>query len=150
MDLKDLDVINSSNEGFELRLLNPKTQAELNLCVTVLGKDSDVFRKLASDQNRKRLAKMTKGGAIRLGAVSAEELDSDAVELLAACTVSWREVEGYPAVDDPAGTVKPTWTIDGNEIVCTRATVISTYVRFPWIREQVEAAVGDRANFIKG
>jgi hypothetical protein len=143
MDLKELDVISSANEGFELRLVNPKTQENLGLYITVLGKDSDAFRRLSAEQNRRRLTKMTKGGVVRFGTLSAEELDADAVDLLAACTVRWREDEGVAAPKD-------TLTINGDEVPCTRANAVSVYTRFPWIREQVDTAIGDRANFIKG
>lgn len=147
MDLKEFDVVKGANEGFELALVNPKTQAEVGLRVTVLGKDSDVFRRLSTEQNRRRLAKMTKGGVMRFGAVPPEELETDAVDLLAACTVSWMEV---PTAAQDAGLPKDTWLVNGEELPCTRANAVAVYTQFPWLREQVEAAIGDRANFIKG
>lgn len=152
MDLNELDVVGKSNEGFELQLVNFKTQEGLPLYITVLGKDSDVFRKLTAEQNRRRLAKMTKGNVMRLGSLSAEELEADAVELLAVCTVSWREqlVPDGHAVREGESVSKSTLRLNGEELACTRANATKLYVGFPWIREQVDTAIGDRANFIKG
>lgn len=152
MDLKDFDVVSGANEGFELQLVNYKTQEPLPLFVTVLGRDSDAFRRVQADQQRRRLAKMTKGNVVRVGSVSAEELEADAIDLLAACTVGWREElapEGS-AVPEGSRHEKKTLTVRGEELTCTRANAARLYADFPWIREQVDAAVGDRANFTQG
>lgn len=148
MDLKDLDVAKFAGEGFELALLNPKTQADTGLRITVLGRDSDIFRRLDSEQNRKRLAKMTKSGTVRFNSLSTEELEADAIELMAVCTVRWSEVPTENGGDE--GLPKDSWEVDGEELACNRSNVIKVYKRFAWIREQVDAAISDRANFIKG
>jgi len=39
-------------------------------------------------------------------------------------------------------------TVDGKELACNKDNAAALYERFPWIKEQVDTAVGDRANFI--
>ena len=137
MDIAALDSVKAANNGFELELFHPGTMVNLGLFITVLGKDSAEFRKVSSAQNRKRLQKATKGGGFRAGAVSMEEIEQDSIELLAACTVLWRDGD------------KKTLTFAGKELECTPENAKQVYTDYPWIREQVDAGVSDRANFIK-
>jgi hypothetical protein len=44
---------------------------------------------------------------------------------------------------------KPTITMDKKELEFSVDNAIALYERFPWIKEQVDIAIGDRANFIK-
>jgi hypothetical protein len=145
MDLKKLDTVAGSNEGFELQLHDPATLAPLGIFIEVLGQDGAEFRKVQSEQNKQRIAKMTKSGVFRAGAATAGEMESDMVEVLAACTKSWRD-ETEEA--EEAGTSDKI-TVGGEAIACTRAAAAKLYTDYPWIREQVAAAVTDRANFLR-
>jgi len=148
VDLAKLDTVSGANQGFELQLLDPGTLANLGIFIQVLGRDSAEFRKLAADQNRRRIAKVTRGGQFRAGAASLEEMESDGIELLAECTKGWRSVELDK--DDPTiEQSKPFLTIGGEEVQFSRAAAVKLYTNYPWIREQVDGAVIDRANFIK-
>ena len=40
-------------------------------------------------------------------------------------------------------------TVDGKELAYNKDNAAGLYERFPWIKEQVDTAVGERANFIK-
>lgn len=131
MDLSSLDVAKASNEGFDVRLFHPVTNVELDSVIRVLGRDSDKFKAVQAEQNRKRIARMSRGGMIRPGVLSLQELDSDTIDLLAACTVSWTNVsENGKAIEFSAENAK------------------TLYRKYSWIREQVEAGVNDRANFM--
>jgi hypothetical protein len=55
---------------------------------------------------------------------------------MVACTKSWR--------DD----TKTTLTLEGEELECSRENVLRVYREYPWIKEQVESAVMERANFL--
>lgn len=132
-DLSTLDVVRSANDGVAIDILHPITKEPLGITITVLGSDSAAFKKLATDQNRRRVAKMEKAGGFKISAVSQDERDEDALELLAACTKSWGNV-----------------VLDGALLECTRDNAINLYERLPWLREQIDGAIGDRANFIKG
>jgi hypothetical protein len=89
------------------------------------------FRRSAA--SKKRMAKMSKGGFRATSTVPVEEIESDGLELLAACTKSWSGV-----------------VIEGKQVAFSHEAAADLYTRFPWIKEQVDTAIGDRANFIKG
>ena len=132
IDLSSIDTVKGSNEGFDVQIYHPGTNEDLGISIHVLGKDSDEFIKVSRAQSKKRLAKMSKGGFRNTAPVPVEEIDQDSLALLAACTKSWKGV-----------------IVEGKAIECTPDNVVMIYERFPWIREQVDTAIGDRANFIK-
>lgn len=132
IDLSSIDTVKGSNDGFNVQIYHPGTNEDLGITIKVLGKDSDKFITVSRGQNKKRMAKMTKGG-FRTTAIPVEEIEQDSLMLLAACTVGWVGV-----------------VVDGKALDFNEDNAVMVYERFPWIREQVDAAMGDRANFIKG
>ncbi len=133
VDLAAIDTVKGANEGFDVQIYHPGTNEDLGISITVLGKDSDEFQKISRAQSKKRMAKLSKGGFRNTTQIPIEEIEQDGIELLAACTKGW------------AGVV-----IDGKPVSFSQAEAVNLYTRFPWIREQVDTAIGDRANFIKG
>lgn len=133
VDLGTIDTVKAANDGVEVELYHPGTNVNLGVKIKVLGRDSTLFRKISADQNRKRIAKMSKGNQFKMTVLSPEEVENDSIMLLAACTLSWSGV-----------------VVEGQEPACTRENAADLYTRFPWIREQVDTAVGDRALFTKG
>lgn len=132
VDLNSIDTVKGANEGFAVRIYHPGTNEDLDIVINVLGKDSDEFQKVSRAQSKKRMAKLSKGGFRASTAIPVEEIEQDGIALLAACTKSWGGV-----------------IVEGEEIECTTANAVMIYERFPWIREQIDMAVGDRANFIR-
>jgi hypothetical protein len=133
IDLAAIDTVKGSNEGFDVKIYHPGTMVDLGIIINVLGKDSDEFQRISRAQSKKRMAKMTKGGfRVQNMTPPPEEIEADGIELLAKCTRSWSGV-----------------VIDNAEIEFSYDNALMIYERFPWIKEQVDAAVGDRANFIK-
>ena len=133
IDLAAIDTVKGANEGFDVQIYHPGTNEDLGITITILGKDSDEFQKVSRAQSKKRMARLAKGGGFRTNAISVEEIDRDGLELLAACTKSWSGV-----------------IIEGKAVDCSKDNAIDLYERFPWIKEQVDTAMGDRANFIRG
>jgi hypothetical protein len=133
VDLAAIDTVKGANEGFDVRIYHPGTNEDLDITINVLGKDSDEFQKKSREQSKKRMAKMSKGGFRATSTVPVEEIESDGLELLAACTKSWTGV-----------------VIEGKAVAFSHEAAVDLYTRFPWIKEQVDTAIGDRANFIKG
>ena len=131
IDLATIDTVKGSNEGFDVRIYHPGTNEDLDITISVLGKDSDAFQKISRAQNKKRLAKMQKGG-FRTTAAPLEEIESDGIDLLASCTTGWAGIN-----------------VNGKEIEFSKDNALMIYEGYPWIREQVDTAIGDRANFIK-
>ena len=75
---------------------------------------------------------MQKGGFRNTTPVPIEEIEQDGIDLLAACTTGWIGI-----------------IIEDKEIPFSTDNAVMVYERFPWIKEQVDTAIGDRANFIK-
>jgi len=132
IDLTTIDTVKGSNEGFDVKIFHPGTLVDLDIVISVLGKDSDEFQKISRAQSKRRLTKVSKGGFRTNTPVSVEEIEQDGIELLAACTTGWKGI-----------------VIEGKEIPFSKENAVDLYARFPWIKEQVDTAIGDRANFIK-
>jgi hypothetical protein len=131
-DLANIDVVKDANAGAEVNIYHPGTRADLGISIRVVGQDSTQFRKISAEQNRRRIARATKGGSFKLNVFTPEEIESDKCKLLAACTLGWKGVvEG------------------GKEIPFSVSAAEDLYERFSWIREQVDEAIGDRALFTK-
>jgi len=133
IDLANMDTVKGSNAGFDIKIYHPGTLVDLGITITVLGKDSDEFQKVSRSQQKKRMAKMTKGGFRAQNLTPPpEEIEADGLDILAKCTTGWSGV-----------------IVEGKEIEFSVDNATMIYTRFPWIKEQVDVAVGDRANFIK-
>jgi hypothetical protein len=133
MDLKKVDFVDGANSGFTLVVFDPATMVDTDISITVLGRDSDIYRQLAANQSRKRLGKMAKAGRVTAGTMSLDEFENDAMELLVACTTAWENI-----------------SIDGVPVEYSKESARRVYKEYPFIKEQVEAAITDRANFSKG
>jgi hypothetical protein len=127
-DLSQLDTQKGADEGFELTLVHPKTGERLPMVITLLGYDSAAYQDAMLDQQRVRFKEMQKS---RRREMTPEELDAAALELLVVATRAWRGMK-----------------LDGTELACTPENARTVYRRFPWIREQANEAIGDRANFL--
>ena len=123
-DLKNLDVVSLANTGTTVDIVHPVTGDPLGIKVTVAGMDSDLYRKA----QRKILNKRLNDKKFK---TRAEELENESIDLLAHCTMSWEGVE-----ED--GVVVP-FTVDNAKKV---------YRTYPWMKEQVDVAIGDRGNFL--
>lgn len=133
-DLKALDTKSGANEGFEVEIIHPATLEGTGLCITVRGEDSDVYRKHSNLQQRRRLKKTIQRG---IGGIddAPEDMEQDAIQLLAACTVSWRMKDNGKVM------------YEGEDFPCTAANAARLYESLPVVRAQVEQAIRNRANF---
>lgn len=125
MDLKTLDITSPANEGVWMDIEHPITGEVLDIKIKVAGIDSNIYRKKLREQQNKRIRKGFKN-------ITAEELEAEAIELLVACTLDWKGVE-----------------YEGQELECNPENIRKIYKEFPWIREQVDLFINDRANFLK-
>jgi len=107
----------------EVKLKHPVTGAELDATIKVYGKDSSVFQNAIKQRAKAQIARKSKD-------IDLDANDKDSVELLADCTQGWSGIaEG------------------SKELVFSRDTAIALYTKYKWIREQIDIAIGDRANF---
>jgi hypothetical protein len=129
-DLSAIDTVKDANQGAEVELYHPTNGQDLGIRVRVLGKDSDKFRQVHAAQGRKRTAKLQKTGF--RGGVSAADIEQEGIELLANCTIGW------------SGMV-----MGGKEVPFSTDNAIAIYTQYPWIKEQIDSAIADRALFTK-
>jgi hypothetical protein len=135
MDLSTLETTSVAEQGAAMEVQHPVTGAVLTdtsgaaLTITLAGQDSERFRKAERRITNKRLASQAAGRRI---ALTSEGLETDAIERLVACTITWSGI-----------------TLDGEAKDCTPENAREAYKRLPWLREQVERFVEDRANFLK-
>lgn len=132
-DLADLDTISACNKGFEFELKHPSSLIPLGMFITVLGVDSDRYREVTnerSDANTKKAIENRRAGREN-DIVSAEQIDRNEIELLAALTTGWREIA---------------W--NGTPFAFNAANAMKLYRERPFIKNQVNAAISDMRNFI--
>lgn len=126
MDIKskDLDVVSAAEMGAEVILRHPGTDEPLDIKFKVVGKDSKrVYNALRVVGNR-RLNSNTRE--------TLDKIEADGIALLVACTVGWENLQE-----------------DGEDVPFTPEAAQRIYKEYKWIREQVDAFVQDRANFLK-
>lgn len=130
MNLSQLDTKAAANEGakLELRDVNgvPVLKGDGNpVTITLLGKDSDTFIKAENAATNRRLAQ---GARLKL---TAESLKAEAISTLARCTVGW----------DGVG-------IEEDETPFSYENAVRLYTAFPFVFEQVDQFIAERANFL--
>ena len=132
MDLSSLDTRKTADDGAEMQLRHPGTDAVLTqddgkaITITLAGSDSDRYQRAQRAQANRRL----NAGVRRK--LTIEELESDTVELLVACTIKWDGIK-----------------VGGKVLDCTTDNARKLYRDYQWIREQANAFIGERANFLK-
>jgi hypothetical protein len=98
------------------------------ISITLAGKDSEIFRNAMEAQREFRLRKAMQTGQER---PTLAELRAETVDLIAACTLSW------------------TLEVDDAPYACTKDNAREVYRRLPWLLDQADAFIADRANFLK-
>lgn len=114
-------------EGVEMEVLDPSTNESTGAFLTLAGVDSGTHRRTSALIAKRRI----KSG-FRNNGFDPDKFLSENIELLAACTLSWRGV-----------------VLSGEALPCTKSNAITLYTRFPWLREQAEAFISDRANYLQ-
>ena len=134
LDLSALDTIAASDKGARVELRHPATNAPLGVFISVYGKDSTIFRSHVRDAQNARIratqAAQRRGKAP--DAVSVEEREAEALDLIVALTFEFENIE-----------------LDGEKLSFTPANARKLYTRLPWVMNQVDIAIGDLENFMK-
>ena len=118
----EMDTVKMCEEGAYLQPEMPNGDLA-PFKIKLIGKDSKAYgakirRVYEKTRNKKK-------------GLNAAEIEIERMAIAVACTIEWD--------------VK--WT-DGKELPCTSDNVEMIYTQFPWILEQVEDFIGDRANFL--
>ena len=131
MDLNNFNF--KETEAQKVELTNPATEEPLlgddghPVWISVFGSDSAPFRQATRAYGNK---KMAKGGRAK---TTIEEIESIACKILATCTESWSD----------------NFEVRGEVLECNQENAEMVYREFTWVREQVDAFVNERANFLK-
>lgn len=133
MDLSTLDTAELANQGAALELRDPAGNPVLQddgspVTLTLLGEDSDVVTQI-SNRNANQFLRGSAGAG---QAITVEMSRTNEINKFAAATVAWSGI-----------------VVDGEPVKFSADAAKALYRRFPWIRDQVRAFIGDRANFTK-
>lgn len=130
IDLAALDTRKGADAGFELQLKHPATGQPLTGWVLrVRGYDSDAYRRVLDEHQRRRLDRLAMGKRLTVEEMADEALEADAVL-----------VAGWPDRFD----------LEGRPFEYSEVNARSLLHRFAWMREQIGRAAGDRGNFLPG
>lgn len=131
MDLNNLDLTVSADAGSVMEVRHPVTDEVLMhekrpVTITLLGSDSSVLRDAMKARARKQLR------AKKAVNFDIDEAERAGCELLAVCTTGWY---GF--------------TENGVAIEFSKENAIDLYMRYNWLRKQVDEFINDRENFFK-
>lgn len=133
MDLSNLDVVSLAEKGVTVELKHPATGETLvndkdePMAIVVAGSDSKVFKAEIRARVKQNMLKKSKKDDVDL-----EEMEKRGAELLAKCTLSWSGIQE-----------------DGKALPFSVAAAQSLYLKYPWVKEQVDAACSDRSELFK-
>lgn len=131
----DVDTVAACNAGAEIEFLHPVTNQPTGMFVTIVGKDSDIWQQLTNDsidKERRRQFMAQKKGKVAEPR-SKSETDREVVEMLAAGTTGFRDV-----------------VLDGEPLPFSEENAIKLYTKRPAFKQQVDEAIANLENFIKG
>ena len=134
MDLAQFDTTTTADAGAFMQLVNPATGAVLftkdqePIGIIFAGADSDRARSYTRKSQNRRLAMAPQ----RRGKITAEEIEEDGIGLLVACAINWKNV-----------------SLDGAPLEFNEANLRKLFARIPAFREQADAFIGERANFLR-
>jgi len=133
MSLRDVGTVKDTTT---ITLFHPATGKDLlnadgtPMTVTVHGPYSERYKAVLRDQQQRRMTDMTRAAA-RTN-MTPEEIDAFAQELMTRCIEDWA------------------LTLEGDDKLPFSAEAATTVLaEFPWLRDQINAAIGDVAGFLE-
>jgi hypothetical protein len=128
----DLCKLELKDQGVWMNVMHPVTGQEIpNARILLLGFDSDEVQKSIRENQNARIKLL---GRRSSRTKAAEIMEQERMNVIIAATIGW-EMEGVLLDGKPF----PPFSKDAARRV---------YDRFPWLKEQVEEFVNDRANFL--
>lgn len=129
LDLDDLDVSAASEAGSNLTVLHPTSGEPTEIVIQIAGPDS----KRARDADREMTDRLTKEAIDKKLTPDDATFERMASMRAASLTLGWSGIQ---------------W--GGAEFPFSADNAIKLYTERRWIRTQVEAFAGQRANFFRG
>lgn len=116
------------NEGSDLIVRDPVSSEKTDIVITLLSADSDIYRSRLNKMSDRMQRTLHKRKGRQL---SSAELRGESIELYADCTAGWKNIE-----------------LEKAPFEHNKENAVKLYTDYPWIFEQVEEFVEDRANFL--
>ena len=139
MDLGKFDLKRSANKGAKCYLKSPADgKTELPVFFNVLGRDSDTYRKFFKEAQMKLMNDKIAGK--KIDEKSFEDSEIEDVEFLANLITGWGETED----EKDSATI----LIDEKKLKCDYSNIVKVLTQYTWIREQINAFIWNRANFL--
>lgn len=147
MALAKRNTRNISNAGVPIELFDPADQTRMGVRFFMLGADSDEFKKFQRKVEAARLEKQKKIRGVYMA--SPEETEENNLDLLTLMTKGWEE-----DVTDAEGkvvSVRSEIELEEGQLVAFSPEAARAIYKDPgysFVREQIDAAIGDRRNFL--
>jgi hypothetical protein len=131
LDLATFDTKTKAEQGETLVLRHPETFEPMKeedgaeIWIRLAGPESTYYQTASRASTNRRLQR-------RQFRATADELEHERIELLAACTLAWSGI-----------------VVHGERLGCSTETAKRLYREFRWLREQVDAFIEDRGNFFQ-
>lgn len=122
-DVADMPVKNPKNG-------KPMMDGKLAVVIKLAGRDSEIYRKVSRELANKRAEAIRAAGAD--AQPTDDDLENEALDLLSALTLGWVGIAA-----------------NGEPYPFSQENARKLYERLPWLREEVDRFVGNRANFMK-
>ncbi len=129
-DITTLNTAKAANEGVTITLRHPETNAKLPLKVTILGADSDKYRRVSDASLNAVFKEIAKTGkTVR----TAEDVREEKINAVCDCITGW---ESYADGETP--------------LDCTPENKLAVLSNpgYGWMLDQIDAGIRDRANFL--
>jgi hypothetical protein len=147
MALAELSPKAAAESGVEITLYHPKTNLPLAERITIYGADSEVVKGVQRRLLNRRMERATRSRNNK-STVSAEENEAEGLELVVAGVKSWRTI--MPKKEDEPEQSRPQIELAvGEWLDCTPENIKRVFERLPWMKEQVDQGIADRANFLQ-
>ena len=140
-DFAALDLAEAADKPFEFEIKHPESGDGLGVFVSVVGAESATFQAyIRAEGNKARRRQFEQQRKGREEPMTLEEEEETILRALAACMTGWRSV-----ID---GQDEPVIMWGGNRLQFSTDAAIKWLKQFRWVREQVNKATADIANFI--
>lgn len=138
-DLSALDTISACNKPFELAILHPVTGLSIGVHVSLVGKDSDIYRGRVRGLANEQLRAQATGRPLGTNAAPLDDMEIKSINALVAATTAWRSDDGGEGVV----------LLGGEKLAFSPENVRLAYTKILPLRDQVQEAINNLANFMQ-
>lgn len=126
--LSNFNTKDSANRGTVIDIPNPVDGTATGFRVTILGKDSDAYRKAEASQRERAIRAANTTGSFR---VTPEQIEKNTFELISCCVIGWEGLEDE----------------NGQNIPFNEENLRRLLDESPYVKEILDRNIGDRSLF---